>query len=113
MKTFALTIKIKVAAGSSTLAHDCKYALCRSVDSVGLLPSLNGPTTMDSIINSLDTDLFYKCWEYKAGRLDSVGNVPFKNFVQWIDRRANLESGINTKKVPVSGTGKTQRIQVP
>ena len=60
---------------------------------------------MDSIINRLDSELSYKWCEYKADRLDSVGNVPFKNFVQWIDRRANLELGINSKKMPASAVG--------
>ena len=95
------TIRVKDAAGLATFAQDCKSALCLA-DSIGLLPSLNEPTTMDSIINRLDTELFYKWCEYKADRLDSVGNVPFKNFVQWIDRRANLELGINSKKLPTS-----------
>ena len=98
------TIRVKDATGLATFAQDCKSALCLA-DSIGLLPSLNEPTTMDSIINRLDTELFYKWCEYKADRLDSVGNVPFKNFVQWIDRRANLELGINSKKTPTSAMG--------
>ena len=98
------TIRVKDAAGLATFAQDCKSALCLA-DAIGLLPSLNEPTTMDSIINRLDSELFYKWCEYKADRLDSVGNVPFKNFVQWIDRRANLELGINSKKMPTSAVG--------
>ena len=90
------------AAGLATFAQGCKATLCL-LNSTGLLPSLNEPTATDlnhSIVSRLNTGIFYKWCEYKADRRKRP--VQRKGFVQWLNGRANLELGINSKKVPTT-----------